>query len=40
VNKRHERPAFIAYVGGMAELKRIDETGPTGASARPCRWTA
>jgi xanthine dehydrogenase small subunit len=26
VNKRHERPAFIAYVGGIAELKRIDET--------------
>jgi xanthine dehydrogenase small subunit len=27
VNKRYERPPFIAYVGGMAELKRIDETG-------------
>jgi xanthine dehydrogenase small subunit len=26
VNKRHERPAFIAYIGGIAELKRIDET--------------
>ena len=26
VNKRHERPAFIAYIGGIAEMKRIDET--------------
>ncbi|MBL8333294.1 MAG: xanthine dehydrogenase small subunit [Rubrivivax sp.] len=26
VNKRHERPATIAYVGGVAELLRIDET--------------
>ena len=26
VNKRHERPPFIAYVGGIAELNRIDET--------------
>jgi xanthine dehydrogenase small subunit len=26
VNKRHERPPYIAYVGGVAELKRIDET--------------
>ena len=26
VNKRHERPAYIAYVGGIAEMKRIDET--------------
>jgi xanthine dehydrogenase small subunit len=26
VNKRHERPAFIIYLGGVAELRRIDET--------------
>jgi xanthine dehydrogenase small subunit len=26
VNKRHERPQYIAYVGGIAEMKRIDET--------------
>ncbi len=26
VNKRHERPPYIAYVGGIAELRRIDET--------------
>ncbi|MFO1326542.1 MAG: xanthine dehydrogenase small subunit [Rubrivivax sp.] len=26
VNKRHERPPYIAYVGGIAELGRIDET--------------
>jgi xanthine dehydrogenase small subunit len=27
VNKRYERPPFIAYVGGIRELARIDETG-------------
>jgi len=26
VNKRYERPAFIAYVGGVAELKRVETT--------------
>ena len=26
VNKRYERPQFIAYLGGVAELKRIEET--------------
>ncbi len=26
VNKRHERPASIAYLGHIAEMKRIDET--------------
>jgi xanthine dehydrogenase small subunit len=26
VNKRYERPASIAYLGGVAELKRIDTT--------------
>ena len=26
VNKRFERPQFIAYIGGVAELNRIDET--------------
>ncbi len=26
VNKRHERPAFIIYLGGVAELRRVDET--------------
>ena len=26
VNKRHERPPYIAYVGGVAEMGRIDET--------------
>ena len=26
VNKRYERPAFICYLGGVAELQRIDET--------------
>ena len=26
VNKRHERPPFIAYLGNITELRRIDET--------------
>jgi xanthine dehydrogenase small subunit len=26
VNKRYERPPYICYLGGVAELQRIDET--------------
>jgi xanthine dehydrogenase small subunit len=26
VNKRHQRPAFIAYVGGVAELRHLETT--------------